>query len=155
MDKLRNDTRLMVRIVRMPDYFRSQNPISFHIDKGIERTSAKMGTQQSIETRTIFRSQCNFLHLFTSYFLKWYGNFSLSNCFSISLKPTYSLQRWAISLRALVASEFGWAITNGIPLSQSITISGSMGIFPKKGIFRSRAAFSPPPILKRGISLWQ
>src|SRR4030042_7163456 len=108
MDKLGNDSRCMVWKVRILDSFRSQNPISFHIDKGIERTSAKMGTQQSIETRTIFRSQCNFLHLFTSCFFKWYGNFSLSISLSISLKPTYSLQRWAISLRALVASAFGW-----------------------------------------------
>src|SRR4030042_669449 len=107
MDKLGNDSRCMVWKVRILDYFRSQNPISFHIDKGIERTSAKMGTQQSIETRTIFRSQCNFLHLFTSYSLKWYGNFSLSNCFSISLKPTYSLQRSAICLKALAASDCG------------------------------------------------
>src|SRR4030042_6350910 len=75
MDKLRNDTRLMVRIVRIPDYFRSQNLIPFHIDKGIEWTSSKMGTEGSLKTVTIFRSQCDSLHLFTSCFFKMVRKF--------------------------------------------------------------------------------
>jgi hypothetical protein len=56
MNKLRDDTRLMIGIVRILYHFKTQDPISFHIDKGIEGASSKMGAECSLETGIILRS---------------------------------------------------------------------------------------------------
>jgi hypothetical protein len=53
MDKLRNDSRLMVWKVGILDHLKAQDLISFHIDKGIERTSPKMGAEGPLETRIV------------------------------------------------------------------------------------------------------
>jgi hypothetical protein len=50
MDKLRNDSRLMVWKVRILDYLKAQDFISFHIDKSIKGTPPEMGTEGPLET---------------------------------------------------------------------------------------------------------
>jgi hypothetical protein len=50
MNKLRNDSRLMVWKVGIPDHLKAQDLISFHIDKGVERAPPKMGAEGPLET---------------------------------------------------------------------------------------------------------
>jgi hypothetical protein len=50
MDKLRNDSRLMVWKVGILDHLKAEDLISFDVDKSIEGTSPKMGAEGPLET---------------------------------------------------------------------------------------------------------
>ena len=62
-----------------------------------------------------------------------------------------SLHLSTIFRNASAAGESGKDSTNGVPESLLSTILGSIGTRPRKGTPISRAASSPPPILKRFI----
>src|SRR4030042_1687989 len=91
MDILRDHSWFMVRKIRIFNHLKPQYPVSFHIDKSIEGTSTKVGAEYSFEARTIFGSQCNSFHFFTSCFWKWYRNFSVSIFFLFLFQPNVFL----------------------------------------------------------------